>query len=500
MSPKAKEKMQISYFHKLVERFLIYAVIATFIFGVISFLRDIAVANNKDIISLWTFPSVLLTQLISFIIISVYFNEKSKTSNFIRFIAFYLIAIAVILFFTSRWINAPIVFLATAIQTVLYYKVFSPFFEHDCFEEQCTAKNNTSLQKELYDYNMHLSQSAIGYRQNRTMFVILGGILAILAGLCIATEITPSVFSISLLLTYFICAGAHFFLYAYYVREAAFASNGFSNVFDFRLRTIGTSVIIFALCFLAGILVSSNHSPLKLYYLLYFLKLFKAKDAAAIPQTPEPEFDEYEKRLEEIRAMSQAMTDTNTKSRDIFAICCGLFFVISIAWFFLKPFVSKHFYKLLRNVDLKAIFKRFFKNIKVLFKNLFTARIKRPLKTSQNSRRFMNEMEELLQKSKKSKEKRAELDRLSRVFVKLIDWGEEHNIVYTKNLAPAEYTALFHNKNADIAGLLFEQALYAKDPLTKQQEEDFKKAVELVCNSGPSRASGTTIFNDEGPQ
>ena len=78
MSRKAKEKMQISYFHKLVERFLIYAVIATFIFGVISFLRDIAVANNKDIISLWTFPAVLLTQLISFIIISIYFNENPQ--------------------------------------------------------------------------------------------------------------------------------------------------------------------------------------------------------------------------------------------------------------------------------------------------------------------------------------------------------------------------------------------------------------------------------------
>ena len=93
----------------------------------------------------------------------------------------------------------------------------------------------------------------------------------------------------------------------------------------------------------------------------------------------------------------------------------------------------------------------------------------------------MNEMESFLQKSKKSKEKRAELDRLSRVFVKLIDWGEEHNISYTKNLAPAEYTALFHNKNADIAGLLFEQALYAKEPLSKEQEDDFNKAVSSVC-------------------
>ena len=482
MSGKTKETMQISYFHKLVERFLIFAVISTFIFCILSFLRDIAAANDKDILTLYTFITVLITQIISFGVIAIFFNENSKTANFIRFITFYLIGLGIILYFVSRWVSFPIVFFATAVQTVLYFKVFEPFFEHDRFEIQCTAKNNTSLQKELYDYNMHLSQSAVGYRQNRTMFVILGTILAILAGICISTDAHMSVFSTTLLIAFYVCAGAHFFLYTYYVREASYASNGFSNVFDFRLRTIGTSVLIFAACFLLGILVSSNHSPLKLYYLLYFFKLFKGKDAA--PQTvnvPDIGMEEYQKRLRELQVYQNAMSDTDTKGSNIFAICCGLFFVIAIAWFFLKPFVSKKFYVLLRNTDIKGIFKKLFQNLKVFFKNIFKARIKRPLKSSENSRRFMNEMEELLQKSKKSKEKRAELDRLSRVFVKLIDWGEEHDIHYTKNLAPAEYTALFHNKNADIAGLLFEQALYAKDPLTKQQEDDFNKAVDAVC-------------------
>ena len=481
MSRKAKEKMQVSYLHKIIERLLIYAVISTFIFGVMSFLRDIASANQKDIIAFYTFLTVLLTQLTSFTVISIYFNEKSKTSNFIRFIVFYLIGLGIILFFISRWVSFPIVFIATAVQTVLYFKVYEPFFEHDCFEEQCSAKNNTTLQKELYDYNMHLTQSAVGYRQNRTMFVILGSILAVLSGVCISAQISISFISIILLMIYLVCAGAHFFLYSYYVREAAFASNGFTNVFNFRLRTIGTSVIIFVLCFLAGILVSSNHSPLKLYYLLYFFKLFKGKEVQAPQANVEIELDDYTKRLREIQSLQDAVSDRDTKGTDFFAIACGLFFVIAIAWFFLKPFITRKFSASLRGVSLTDIFKKLFVNLKKYIKQLFRLRIKRPLKNTENARRFMNEMEELLQKSKKSKEKRAELDRLSRVFVKLIDWGEEHDIRYTKNLAPAEYTALFHNKNADIAGLLFEQALYAKDPLTKQQEEDFNKAVSSVC-------------------
>ena len=476
-----KEKMQISYLHKTIERLLIYAVISSFIFCILSFLRDISLSNDKDVITIFTFVAVFIKQLISFLVISIYFNEKSKVSNFIRFLTFYLIAVVVILFFTKNWVSVPLVFIATTIQTILYYKVYEPFFEHDCFENQCVAKNNSSLQKELYDSNMHLSQSAIGYRQNRTMFVILGGFIAAFSVVCISSEIPISIVTITLLLTYFVCAGAHFFLYAYYVKEASLASDGFTNVFDFRLPTIGTSVIIFAACFLTGILVSSNHSPLKLSYLINFFKLFKGKNVdVSQVEIPQVELDDYQKRLLEIQNLSNAVSDTDTSGTDYFAIICGLLFVITIAWYFLKPFVTRKFSAVLRGVSLKAIFKKFFVNLKKYIKQLFTMRIKKPLPNTENSRHFMDEMQEFLSKSKKSKEKRAELDRLSREFAKLIDWGEEHDIHYTKNLAPAEYTALFKNKEADIAGLLFEQALYAKDPLTPQQEDEFNKAVKAV--------------------
>ena len=477
-----KEKMNFTYFHKAVERFFIFAVISSFMFCALSFIRDFTVASNREFYVFYTYIAILITQIVSFVIIAVYFNQKSTVPNFIRFFILYMILIAVILFFTRQWVSFILTFIATAIQTILYFNVFAPFFEHDCFEIQCIAKNDSSLQKELFDYNMHLSASAIGYRSNRTLFVVLGVILSLFACICIASETKISLFTISLFLTYFVCAGVHFFLYAYYVREAAFASNGFANVFDFRFKTIGTCIIIFAICFAAGLLVSSNHSPLKLYYLLYFFKLFKGKDVAdPVPVVPEPELSEYEKRLLEIRAIQDAMSESTKQRNDLFPIICGIFLVVFVAWFFLKPIVTKKLQTLLRNTDLKGVFKRFFVNIKSFFKNIFRLRLKHSPVMSEKSRYFMDEMEELLSKSKKSKEKRAELDRLTKVFVKLIDWGEEHDIEYAKNLAPAEYTALFKNPDADIAGLLFEQALYAKEPLTKDQENDFNKAVKAVC-------------------
>lgn len=477
-----KEKMTFTYFHKALERFLIFAVISSFIFCALNFIREFTLANNKEILVFYTYIAILITQISSFIIIAVYFNQKSTVANFIRFFSLYMLLIGVILFFTRQWVSFVLTFLASAVQTILYYNVFIPFFEHDSFEVQCIAKNDSSLQKELFDYNIHLSQSAIGYRSNRTLFVILGGILALFACICITSETKISLFTIVLFLLYFICASLHFFLYAYYVREAAFASNGFSNVFDFRFKTFGTCVIIFAICFSLGLLLSSNHSPLKLYYLLYFLRLFKGKETAeALPVEPEPEPSEYEKRLQEIRAIQEAISDSSKQKSDLFPLICGIVMAAFVVWFFLKPIVTKSLQSLLRNTDLKGVFKRFFVNLKAFFKNIFRPHLKHSPIMSENSRYFMDEMEELLSKSKKSKEKRAELDRLTKVFVKLIDWGQEHDIEYEKNLAPAEYTALFKNPDAELAGLLFEQALYAKEALTKEEENDFNKAVQAVC-------------------
>ena len=92
-------------------------------------------------------------------------------------------------------------------------------------------------------------------------------------------------------------------------------------------------------------------------------------------------------------------------------------------------------------------------------------------------------MEAFLKASKKSKEKKAELDRLTKKFMLLIDWGTGQGIEYTKNLAPAEYTQLLNNKSALEAGQLFEKALYDKECLTSQEEKDFNTRIQEVISA-----------------
>ena len=67
--------------------------------------------------------------------------------------------------------------------------------------------------------------------------------------------------------------------------------------------------------------------------------------------------------------------------------------------------------------------------------------------------------------------------------MKLIDWGQAHEIKYSQNLAPAEYTALFNNETANLAGNLFEKALYDKNVLTTEEEKQFIEAVEKILKT-----------------
>ena len=91
-------------------------------------------------------------------------------------------------------------------------------------------------------------------------------------------------------------------------------------------------------------------------------------------------------------------------------------------------------------------------------------------------------MMDFLKKAKRSKEKTAEIDRLTKQFMRLIDWGEAQKIHYRPNLAPAEYTALIGSQKAEIAGQLFEKALYDKNVLTAEEEKSFIEAIEaIIC-------------------
>ncbi len=473
-------KMNISIFHKFTERFLIFTTLSSFFLCLLFIIKDVCDSTNHDIVNFLTIALVFVTAIIIYSIYLIFFNYKTSTSTFIRLLFFYNLFIGIVTFLLRHffYFSGIIVMICSIAQTFLFKKILEAFFAHDCFEIQCQEKNNIKLQKELYDYNIYLSDSAEGYKQNRVMLFLLGIILIIATGLTITTKIKLSAISVILLFLYFICAYAHYFLYAHYIREATFASNGFVNVFDYRLKIFFTSIFIFSICFLISLLVSSNHSPFKFYWIL---NLFKSKKTISSQSVQPPQVDFFENPYDELKALQDVMVENEEgPSSNIIPLIITIAVAAGIAWFFLKPFITKVFSKALKEANLKIVFKNFFRNLREIFRKLFHLQIKRNNFSSQNAQRFKNDISEYLKNAKKSKEKMAELDRLTKQFVLIIDWGEEHGIPYTKNLAPAEYTAKLKSQAAQTAGRLFEQALYAKDCLTKDEEADFQKSVQAA--------------------
>ena len=474
-----KTMLELRYSHKFAERFLIFLTIASFFCCLLSLLRDLTI-NTKEVINYLTIIITAVYSVFAFGIIAIFFNENTRSGTFIRMTVYFTIAAGLISYFIRAFVSFPIMLLISFAMFILYKKYFEAFFEHDGFEKQCANKNNNSgLTKELYDYNIHLSGAAEGYRQNRTILVILVIILLILTGLTISNGNGPSVLSVSLLFTFIICLYSNLFIYSHYIREAVYASDGFVNVFDFRFKIIGISLIIFACCFLISLAVSSNHSPLKLSYLLFFLKFIKKPDTPANYKYKDVVNDDIiAKRLREFQSFQTAVEEgQDNKGTFTFAIICGALFAIGILWYFISPFFKKAWRKYFRGVSFKAIFKRFFGQIKTMFKGLFTKKRRFKPVNTENSRRFSKDMEEFLKTVKKSKEKKAELDRLTKQFMKVIDWGSSQGVEYTKNLAPAEYTQVLNNENAVKAGILFEKALYDKECLSKEEENEFIRCV-----------------------
>ncbi len=139
----------------------------------------------------------------------------------------------------------------------------------------------------------------------------------------------------------------------------------------------------------------------------------------------------------------------------------------------IKPFTSESWKKFWNEGRLKLFFSNFKQTLKHIFRNFFNLKTEKAIYAKSEYKSFMDSINDFIQKSKKSKEKKSELDRLSKYFIKLIECGEKNATPYKKSFGPYEYVCLLNNEDARKAGILFEKALYAKELLTKEEEKDF---------------------------
>ena len=168
---------------------------------------------------------------------------------------------------------------------------------------------------------------------------------------------------------------------------------------------------------------------------------------------------------------------------------------------FLNSLPDADMYKFLK-IGMEIVFPavtwaQFINDIKDFVRELFKKEKRMQPYASVQSMTFQKSMKDYLKNLKRSKEKKDEIDKLTKEFMRLIDWGEARGIKYTANLAAAEYTLLikeyFTGQKKEpaerleelcgavlAAGALFEKALYDKEVLSKEEEKAFLNAVREV--------------------
>lgn len=480
--------MEIKFESRFLERSLVFSTITSFVLAAFSIISDILIFSKKVYsFDYFSFFAVLIISIIFFTVYQNYFSIKTKGASQIRFFIFFCIFLGVFCFFLNDFLNPVFLFIFSFVILIYYGILYEPLYYHDIFENNCEGKSGEKLGVDLYK-DKFLGEDLLK-SLNNTKVMQISFTLFMLLFLC-ALNFTTYVFSIKTYIFSFIYLVCSFFLillFKIYLDEIYYAFMGFEKQWGHRQKILKTAFITFNTILIFGFIFSSNKSICKIKrFNLDFDYIRPEKiepqtfssDIPVSPQMPEVTFD----------GLPEVQPNKNLEIiLFIIEIILALFVVFLILTFLFKPFVSGDFLDYLRQKRLKDYFKEFAYNFREMLRNLFK-RKKHDLYATTDSKLFQNNMDFFLKRTKKSKEKKAELDRLTKMFMKLIDWGTQYYIIYKKNLAPLEYTnelsSFLIKKNWDenldklnTAGNLFEKALYSEELLSQKEEEAFNSSV-----------------------
>ena len=475
-------------FNRIFERILVFTVSTSLILVALGILSS--ALNNyeleKEFINLFVYLVIAISGVIYSLVLQIFALEKIKPAMHIVFIFFYIVVVLVIAALLGQGYAPYVLIPALFVQYLIAVGINDMFILHDKFIYEC----ETFEGKELETYLFHNNLSAIDLTEKtKTQEIVLFGIsiamfIFLVFGklaqghLNILIDILVLVFYISILLCYFILG--------LYRNDVFYAFLGFKDYLADSKKLLRSIFFIVLISIGLALIISSNKALIKINY---YLKDYTEE----LKDTP-PAYEEYNfTPLPEID-LEEAFGKDSKPSwiiELIFQIIkYGVIFFIggSVIYFLIRPFFTRHWRVFWAEGKLIKIMRNLWDDIKTFFRFIFSKSNPNQAYSTVQSKKFRDSMMDFLKKAKRSKEKEAEIDRLTKHFMKLIDWGEAHKIKYRANLAPAEYTKLImeivaSDKNkaaANNAGQLFEKALYDKNVLTTEEESLFVDSVKKL--------------------
>ena len=482
----------VKKFNSLFERFLVFLTTSSFMLAVFATAAPVfnKIEQDKILINWVSFVIIFISALIFILIDQIFAREKIKTYLHIVVIVFYEFAAVLLCWFTGQ-LNLPYVLIPfLVIEYALSYTLNNLFVYHDIFITECGELSGKELETHLFHNNLGAIDFSAKCKVALALLFILPVILFLWLFTVLKIGYRISLPAICFLIIFLISEFFIFFISGIYKNDVFFGFLGFRDFLNDKRRLLRSVFAILGAAFIFAFFMSSDKALIKLTIKERPVTYSSVREIPKLnieePLNPNP-FEDLEKIL------------PFKKSRIpdwVFDLIYGIiswsfiaFLAFCVIRFFLKPFFTAHWKQYWKEGRLMKYLRYIFSEIKALFNFSFVKGKKQTPYSTVQSQKFSQGIKDYLKKAGRSKEKNEEIDRLTKYFMQVIDWGEAHKISYRNNLAPAEYTKLIENQfkisEAKKTGLLFEKALYDKNVLTAEEEKAFIAAVKTIIQLRP---------------
>ncbi len=481
---------------RLAERFILSAVSASFVIIILNIINGVLQSNQSldfVLVNFFTNVSLIAFSFIYSAGMDFFVTPKSRALPHVVILISCMI-VMLVLSFMFQQLDAPYALIPGMIALyVVSAQLNSIFLYHDVFLESIEGMKGEELRTYLFHNNLTAGDFGRSLKKLQTLLFILAFIIfvALLGGKL--SGLSYSFFLVLAVIIFYAAIFVSFMLIGLYNREIYYAFLGFDSILERRFKMFRLSAAILMVSALLALAVSANGAIIK-------IKPLEEKQKEEI-KIENPEFDkpyiEYQNFDLDI-----PLFENDSPRADL-----------SIFWYILDKFakllifigavlvVLYGIYRLIMSGTIQAFFRervlskfisQLISDIKDFFKMIFSFRFeKTQAYATVQSKTFKTAIQDFLKKSRKSREKRNEIDRLTKLFMTLIDWGAHRKIEYHVTMAPAEYTQKIklyfdqadrtsHSGFAIKAGDLFEKALYDKNTLSQEEEAEFIQSVKSI--------------------
>ena len=476
-------------FERIFERILVFTTSSSLLLAAAGIFSK--VLNNYEVdkvfVDLFVYIVLGASGLIFSLVLQIFAIEKIKSAMHVVFIVFYEIAVLVLAALLGEGYAPYILIPALLVEYFIGVGINDMFIYHDRFIYECEGFEG----KELETYLFHNNLVAIDLTEKtKGQQAVLFGLSVVMFIILVFGKLSQGYFNpiiTMLVIVFYLSIMLCYYTLGLFKNDVFYAFLGFKDYIADKKKILRSVFLIILLASGFAFILSSNKALIKINY-------FLGEYNEQLNDNQPLQRDDFEYiPLPEINMGDDFGLDVkpNIILEIIFEFIKYAAIVAiagAVLYFFIKPFFTRHWRVFWSEGKLIRFLRDVWSDIKNFFRFIFSKDDSSQAYSTVQAKSFQDSMLDFLKKAKRSKEKTAEIDRLTKQFMRLIDWGEAHKIHYRVNLAPAEYTDLIakyfqteDNKEASSnAGQLFEKALYDKEVLTAEEEKLFIESIKKV--------------------